>query len=427
MSYYFKKNYLLYITFFVLIFLTLASVICATVVYMDHLKQKSAEKFLTNPNLDLPPERDPKGSNNYHYSGNNLANLLDVLAPPETNYENFKTFGVVYGLSDIIAQLKEISHRFNMKNEKIYSRLNIKDYPLGVILYGPPGTGKTLLAQCFAKESEMNFFTIGPQHSLKEIEAVFKKARRQSPSIIFADEAEEIIKHRKSNNLEDGDTKKTDLLLAEIDGVKTDREKPVFFIAATNHLDKIDPAIRSRCKSIYVGYFSKAERLDYVKLMIRCKGYLLESGADRYLSILMDKFNRALDKPEEFAKALRKGYRIPTVGAKEVKGSVDENNSLGKLASLSDYEENDKLIKRYNEIYHNLARSGDYDIEDLEKIKVHFYDLLSGRKLEMFVNTAAYKAAKNGHNMILISDLEEAFKDFFGFSQEFAGVNNYRK
>ncbi|QBF23810.1 hypothetical protein ['Catharanthus roseus' aster yellows phytoplasma] len=41
-----------------------------------------------------------------------------------------------------------------------------------------------------------------------------------------------------------------------------------------------------------------------------------------------------------------------------------------------------------------------YDIEVLEGIKKHFFDLLSGRKLENLITNAANKAGFHGHSEI---------------------------
>ncbi|MFB0638158.1 ATP-binding protein [Candidatus Phytoplasma solani] len=467
-----KKNWTFLIAIVCLSILTIVSFIFGTVAFISNLKQPPNDALQQPPfpdsdeGLTPPPPQNTSG-----IKGDALKGLLEAFAPPETNYENFPGFDAVHGLKEPIEQLKEIAHRFDPTNAKHYQKIApIKpmEYPKGAVLYGPPGTGKTLLAECFAKEAKMNFYIITPKNTLEEIEAIFRKARRNSPSLIFADEAEEIIKSRTSKLLEEGDTKKTDLLLAEIDGVKTDKENPVFFLAATNHKDKIDSAILSRLESIYIGYFGPEERKAFIDLMIKVKKFRIEEYAKNYyLDIIMQKFNKALEHPEMFAIALKHGFTIPALGGQEIKGNKTDKHPHGNLAPLGDSIKRQELMaiyartenKNIAEIETKLASDFNwdslneadmkqklelekalqeayeqfnhdkqlpYDIEDLEKVKAHFYDLLSGRKLEAFIVKAAMKAGKNKHEAITIADLEEAFRDYFGYQKEFAEINrNY--
>ncbi|KND62754.1 AAA+ ATPase [Candidatus Phytoplasma phoenicium] len=175
------------------------------------------------------------------------------------NTKDFPGFKNVIGMKPIISQLKEVLDYLLHKD--LYKSMGLKKTQKGILLYGPPGTGKTFLAQVFAKESGLPFFAIVPSNSMKEIEDEFKKARRNSPSVVFVDEAEEVLKSRTSEKLEEGDAKKTNLFLTEIDGVKTDPDNPICFIAATNHFNKIDDAIKSRLEAKYIGYLYTEELL----------------------------------------------------------------------------------------------------------------------------------------------------------------------
>ena len=82
-----------------------------------------------------------------------------------------------------------------LKNPKKFSAQGLKP-PKGVLLYGPPGTGKTLLAKAMAGESDVAFipavasaFVTKYQGSGPEaVRALFKRARRYAPAIIFIDE-----------------------------------------------------------------------------------------------------------------------------------------------------------------------------------------------------------------------------------------------
>ncbi|OIJ44663.1 hypothetical protein BHE82_02415 [Rice orange leaf phytoplasma] len=150
---------------------------------------------------------------------------------------------------------------------------------------------------------------------MEEIEKIFVKARKNSPSIVFADEAEETIKARDSKDfLEPGDAKKTALILAELDGVKTDPDKPICFVAATNHLGKIDSDIVSRLEPVYIGNIEPDRRIGFLRIM--AKLYKINQNNYDYLRVIADNFNYSLDHPEMFAEAIEHGYVIPAVAKK---------------------------------------------------------------------------------------------------------------
>ena len=120
--------------------------------------------------------------------------------------------------------------------------------PKGILLYGPPGTGKTLLAKALANQSQANFISVkGPQlfsmwvgESERGIREVFRKARQAAPCIVFFDEIEALAPRRGG-----GDTQVTERvisqMLTELDGIE--ELKGVVVLAATNRLDRVDPAL----------------------------------------------------------------------------------------------------------------------------------------------------------------------------------------
>ncbi|MBP5835711.1 AAA family ATPase [Candidatus Phytoplasma meliae] len=420
------KKVLKIVSFVVLTIITFLSLTFALIAYI-HNVSNNANKFP----IDSSPDNEPQSDTTNNTTNNKAGSLLNALTLPEINSEGFKGFHDVYGLKEVIQELTNVCHRFHPRNAQNYKNISSKnflEYPKGVILYGPPGTGKTLLAKALAKESQMNFYTITPKHTLDEIEEIFKQARKGSPSLIFADEAEEIIKSRDdSTHLETGDAKKTDLLLAELDGVKTDEENPIYFVAATNHLAKIDTAIISRLQQVYVGYFPPEERLGYINKIINdIKKFKIEKYAQDYgLPKIMEQFNEALKKPEAYAKALKlnKDFCIPALGRKIIKGIDDDNNPHGNLEPLSDKLKRKEIEQEYERIHGPNTLPKDYDIETLETIKKYFYDIQSGRKLEAFIRDAATKAAYKGHQEIQLDDLQEVFRDYFGELEEYKTIN----
>lgn len=125
--------------------------------------------------------------------------------------------------------------------------------PKSMILYGPPGTGKTQIAKVLANESGLAFISATTAdlkagylgQSVQRTKELFEKARSQSPCILFIDEIDIVAPSRG----EGGDDKFTQevvgQLLQEMDGFAK-RSGRLFVMAATNSLESIDPAIKSR-------------------------------------------------------------------------------------------------------------------------------------------------------------------------------------
>lgn len=354
----------------VLILLTSLSFILAVIVLLrSPAKENEAHLPPVPPSVPIPT---PLSNNN----SLDVSSLLELFAPKELNSNGFMPLDDFFGDDKIKGKLKDYIHRWAPKNKKEYNKVTSKklglDFPMGIIFYGPPGTGKTELAKAFAKDSKMNFYPITNAHSLKEIEDIWRKARNNSPSCIFVDEAEEILKSRAEKDvklLEDGDSKKTNTFLQEIQGVKTDKEKPVFFIAATNHLEKIDSAIRSRCDALYVGNQPEDKRLDYIRVVID-KMYKLnieKYACEYYIPFFVKKMNTALRNPELFATAIKHGYYIPALGSTEIKGISDENNPNGNLETLDDKLKRKELLSQY-------ARANNQEINYLYKDAIQKFD-----------------------------------------------------
>lgn len=118
----------------------------------------------------------------------------------------------------------------------------------GVLLAGSPGTGKTLIAKALANEAGVNFISVrGPQllnqylgESERAVRSIFAKARSAAPCIIFFDEIDALAPVRGQG---EGATieRVVAQLLTEIDGI--DELKGVFLLAATNRVDRVDPAL----------------------------------------------------------------------------------------------------------------------------------------------------------------------------------------
>jgi transitional endoplasmic reticulum ATPase len=121
--------------------------------------------------------------------------------------------------------------------------------PKGILLHGAPGTGKTLLAKALARESETNFIAVkGPQllsmwvgESERGVREVLRKARQAAPCIVFFDEIDALAPRRGSGVDSQVAERVVSQLLTELDGIE--ELKGVVVVAATNRLDRLDPAL----------------------------------------------------------------------------------------------------------------------------------------------------------------------------------------
>ncbi|MGU3404921.1 AAA family ATPase [Methylobacterium brachiatum] len=122
----------------------------------------------------------------------------------------------------------------------------------GLLLSGPPGVGKTSFARALAKSARVPLVATSVAEwcasdylsgTLQAIRRVFAQARTQAPCILFIDELDGISDRAQIR----GDhvqywTQIVNLFLELLAGVE---ERPgVIVVAATNHPDRIDPAVK---------------------------------------------------------------------------------------------------------------------------------------------------------------------------------------
>jgi cell division protease FtsH len=151
----------------------------------------------------------------------------------------------IAGVDEAKAELREVVDY--LREPRRFARVGAS-VPTGILLHGPPGTGKTLLAKAAAHESGAVFFS-QPASAFVEvfgglgsarIRRLFKAARKHAPAIVFIDEIDAVGTARSGGfNREYDQT--LNQLLVEMDGFGSTGD--VVVIAASNILDKLDPAL----------------------------------------------------------------------------------------------------------------------------------------------------------------------------------------
>ena len=151
------------------------------------------------------------------------------------------TFSDVAGVDEAKEEFEEVVSF--LKRPERFTAVGAK-IPKGVMLVGPPGTGKTLLAKAIAGEAGVPFFSISGSEFVEmfvgvgasRVRDLFKKAKENSPCIIFIDEIDAVGRQRGAGIGGGNDEREQTLnqLLTEMDGFEGNTG--IIVIAATNEL-----------------------------------------------------------------------------------------------------------------------------------------------------------------------------------------------
>lgn len=169
--------------------------------------------------------------------------LRDVEPAEGLGLENLHGLGEARAFAeDLIADI----------HDAIAGRLSWDQVDRGILLVGAPGTGKTTLARAIAKDCGIRFVNASAASwqasghlgdHIRAMRSDFALARRFAPAILFIDEIDSIGNREKfAGQNAQYSTQVVNALLEQLQGI--DPQAPVIVIAATNHVDQIDAALR---------------------------------------------------------------------------------------------------------------------------------------------------------------------------------------
>lgn len=184
----------------------------------------------------------------------------------------------VAGIDHIKTEIEEIISF--MKNPEKYNDIG-SVMVKGILLYGSPGVGKSLLARAIAGESNCpliyangaEFVNMFIGKGASNIRELFKKARSNSPCVIFIDEIDSLCGKRGMGVGNDERDSTLNQFLSEMDGMNRGNDE-ILVIGATNRLDLLDSAaIRPGRfdRKLSINLPNKTERLQVLNLHSKTK------------------------------------------------------------------------------------------------------------------------------------------------------------
>ncbi|MFM0738213.1 AAA family ATPase [Paraburkholderia xenovorans] len=158
-------------------------------------------------------------------------------------------FDDVIGAGEAKAALADI--RGYLSDPQQFTSMGVRA-PCGILMVGGPGVGKTRLAQALAGECGASFISITGSYfsakyygvGIQKVKHLFELARKNAPTVIFIDEADGLAKRTDTGGgpVEAESNRIINQLLAEMDGFASN--EGVIIVAATNHPDNLDEALR---------------------------------------------------------------------------------------------------------------------------------------------------------------------------------------
>lgn len=163
----------------------------------------------------------------------------NIVEPAKPRY----TFQSIHGMADLKRRLLDAGRPVVQRAK------NSTEIPRnGILFNGDPGNGKTFIAEALAGELGVKFLVLDHGKAVSQwvgetprnIARAFQQAREAGPCVLFLDEVDSFITSRDgaASQLAEG-ANIVNVLLTELVNI---RSYPVLVIAATNRLNKLDPA-----------------------------------------------------------------------------------------------------------------------------------------------------------------------------------------
>jgi transitional endoplasmic reticulum ATPase len=177
-------------------------------------------------------------------------------------------FADVGGLSEVKRLLRAVVEHGHVHDD-LYETVGLTT-PRGILFTGSSGTGKTMMARALSGETGLPLMAVdGPQlfskwlgESEKALRGVFKKARRAAPCYLFFDNIDALAPRLADAAIEQHASagihpRIISQLLREIDDLRD--VKGVILLAATNRLERVDPALLRSGRFDYVVDFPRPD------------------------------------------------------------------------------------------------------------------------------------------------------------------------
>ena len=213
------------------------------------------------------------------------------------------------------------------------------------------GAGKATIAKAIAHESGATFFSISSSDLIskrlgegeKLVKTLFAVAAYQAPSIVFIDEIDSMLTHRRAED--DAIRRMKSEFLVQLDGAVNRREGRVFVIGATNRPQDLDEGARRRfAKRLYLPLPNQSARESLLRTLVAENSHSLTddefknmsrdtegySGAD--LKNLCNDLSYGPISYEHFCCSLR--ITSPSVGQEDLQAYVDWSNAHGTKSTF---------------------------------------------------------------------------------------------
>lgn len=166
-------------------------------------------------------------------------------------------------------------------NKEVYEKRNL-NYKTGVLLYGEPGTGKSTIANMIATEYKCDMVLINmSEFSKLNIEYLTTTINADDKTyVIVLEDIDCVIGDRESEEQDLENKKNVNKLLQFLDS--TSSPSNVIFVATTNHMEKLDDAIKRDGRFDLIMNITDINKEAAMKM---CKSFGMNSGdADKLIT-----------------------------------------------------------------------------------------------------------------------------------------------